>query len=142
MRERTKEGSFARARAATIGDYRQCKDIAGRIASGLPSGIGPDRTGTPSFREGKPPMTTKTRENRLRRAVARQGFRLTKSRRRDPFALDYGRYAILDEGGFPQHRMGSSMECFDEEGLPYLARSVHALTLDEVEEWVAREATP
>jgi hypothetical protein len=32
----------------------------------------------------------KVRENRLRRVAERRGYRLTKSRRRDPEALDYG----------------------------------------------------
>jgi hypothetical protein len=38
----------------------------------------------------------KVLENRLRRAVARQGYTLRKSRRRDPRALDFGLYAIGD----------------------------------------------
>ena len=37
----------------------------------------------------------KIRENRLRRMAERQGLRLVKSRRRDPLALDYGRYWLL-----------------------------------------------
>jgi hypothetical protein len=35
-----------------------------------------------------------TREKRLRRAAARQGLRLTKSARRDPYANDYGKYRV------------------------------------------------
>jgi hypothetical protein len=35
-------------------------------------------------------------ENRLRRAADRQGLRLVKSRRRDPRAVDYCRYNLLD----------------------------------------------
>jgi hypothetical protein len=38
----------------------------------------------------------KVLENRLRRAAARQGLRLEKSRRRDPRAYDYGTYALID----------------------------------------------
>lgn len=38
----------------------------------------------------------KVRENRLRRMADRQGLRLQKSRRRDPRALDYGTYMLLD----------------------------------------------
>lgn len=38
----------------------------------------------------------KIRENRLRRAAARQGLRLVKSRRRDPRALDYGNYMLIE----------------------------------------------
>lgn len=38
----------------------------------------------------------KVRENRLRRAAARQGLILEKSRRRDPQAWDYGTYQLVD----------------------------------------------
>ena len=38
----------------------------------------------------------KVHENRLRRAAERQGLRLVKSRRRDPRALDYGGYWLID----------------------------------------------
>ena len=38
----------------------------------------------------------KVRENRLRRMADRQGLRLTRSRRRDPLALDYGAYWLVD----------------------------------------------
>lgn len=38
----------------------------------------------------------KVRENSLRRAAARQGLRLVKSRRRDPRAFDYGTYMVVD----------------------------------------------
>ena len=38
----------------------------------------------------------KTRETRLRRAADRQGLRLERSRRRDPRAIDYDRYWLLD----------------------------------------------
>ena len=37
-----------------------------------------------------------TREKRLRRAAARQGLRLSKSARRDPYANDYGKYRVED----------------------------------------------
>ena len=38
----------------------------------------------------------KVRENRLRRMATRQGLQLVKSRRRDPRALDYGTYWLVD----------------------------------------------
>ena len=38
----------------------------------------------------------KARENRLRRAAERQGLRLMKSRRRDPRAIGYGTYMLVD----------------------------------------------
>ena len=44
---------------------------------------------------------TKVRENRLRRMASRQGLRLEKSRQRDPIALDYGKYRLVN--GPPGH---------------------------------------
>ena len=41
-------------------------------------------------------MTDKVRENRLRRMAERQGLVLQKSRRRDPNALDFGGYWLID----------------------------------------------
>ncbi len=38
----------------------------------------------------------KVRENRLRRMAERQGLALKKSRRRDPRAIDYERWFIVD----------------------------------------------
>jgi len=38
----------------------------------------------------------KTRETRLRRTADRRGLRLERSRRRDPHAVDYDRYWLLD----------------------------------------------
>lgn len=36
-------------------------------------------------------------ENRARRIAQRQGLRLVKSRRRDPQAIDYGTYMLVDD---------------------------------------------
>jgi hypothetical protein len=38
----------------------------------------------------------KVKENRLRRVAERRGFRLEKSRRRDPLAVDFGGYMLID----------------------------------------------
>jgi hypothetical protein len=38
----------------------------------------------------------KVRENRLRRTAKRQGLRLTRNPRRDPRALDFGTYMLVD----------------------------------------------
>ncbi len=38
----------------------------------------------------------KVRENRMRRMADRQGLHLAKSRRRDPRAVDYGTYMLVD----------------------------------------------
>ena len=44
----------------------------------------------------------KVRENRLRRAAERQGLRLQKSRARDPRALGFGTYQLVDaDNNFP-----------------------------------------
>lgn len=45
---------------------------------------------------------TKSQENRIRRKAYRHGFILVKSRRRDPEALSYGLYGLLDPsvGGY------------------------------------------
>ena len=61
----------------------------------------------------------KVRENRLRRMAERQGFRFVKSRRRDPFAVDFGRYRIETADGVEATRFASTMGW--------------GLTLDEVE---------
>ena len=42
-------------------------------------------------------MTEKTHEARVRRAAKRRGLILVKSRRRDPGALDYGLYVVVDD---------------------------------------------
>lgn len=41
----------------------------------------------------------KTYENLLRRMAQRQGWKLTKNGRRDPRALDYGRYYLVSAKG-------------------------------------------
>lgn len=41
-------------------------------------------------------MTDETRENRLRRQARARGWMLKKSRRRDPEAVDFGTYMLVD----------------------------------------------
>jgi hypothetical protein len=64
----------------------------------------------------------KVRENRLRRMAERQGFVLHKSRRRDPRAIDYGRYMLVDPST-------NTVVAGEVEGRA-------ALTIDEVEDWL------
>lgn len=67
----------------------------------------------------------KVRENRLRRMAKRQGVAVVKSRRRDPRALDFGGYGIID----PQRNAwlaGADHHAFE-------------LSLDQVEDWLTRE---
>ncbi|GAA4169085.1 hypothetical protein [Shinella granuli] len=40
--------------------------------------------------------TDKVKENRVRRVAERRGMRLEKSRRRDPKAIDFGGYMLID----------------------------------------------
>jgi hypothetical protein len=49
-------------------------------------------------REGMADNAEKVRENRLRAAAKRQGLELSKSRSRDPRAIDYGRWLVIDAG--------------------------------------------
>jgi hypothetical protein len=64
----------------------------------------------------------KVRENRLRRAAERQGLKLMKSRRRDPRALGFGGYVIVDA-----HNSSIVAGELD---------SARALTLDQVEAYL------
>ena len=58
-------------------------------------------------------MTTsdKAREDRARRALGQQGYKLVKSRRRDPQVPDFGKYMIISDGivvtAAPQHTPGA-----------------------------------
>lgn len=54
------------------------------------------RIHTPEEIEAMSDADIKVLENWLRRAARRQGFWLVKSRRRDPRAVDHGRYNLLD----------------------------------------------
>ncbi|CQD20012.1 hypothetical protein BN970_04593 [Mycolicibacterium conceptionense] len=64
--------------------------------------------------------TADNRENRLRRAAARQGLQLQKSRARDPRAIGYGTYQLADP-------TNGTLTCY---GHP----SGYGLTLDEIAE--------
>jgi hypothetical protein len=70
----------------------------------------------------------KVRENRLRRAADRQGFRLTKSRSRDAQAVDFGLYALIDiqTGGAANPAIAQRWVC--------------SWTLDEVEAFLNEPA--
>jgi hypothetical protein len=68
----------------------------------------------------------KVRENRLRRAADRQGYRLMKSRSRDPKAIDFDLYALIDV------RTGEAVN-------PAIAqRWTCSWTIDEIEEYLNR----
>jgi hypothetical protein len=67
----------------------------------------------------------KVKENKLRRASDRQGLRLVKSRSRDPRAVDYGLFALVDsETGVAVNPLLKRFEC--------------SWTLDEVEGYLNR----
>ena len=68
----------------------------------------------------------KVRENKLRRMADRQGLRLMKSRRRDPRAIDFECYMIVDiETGGAVHATGPT--------------GLANLDLDEVEAYLTAE---
>lgn len=68
----------------------------------------------------------KIRENRMRRKLDRMGYRLIKSRRKDPDAFDYGLFAIVDQNH--NSLMHES-----------LAGSIYALDLEEVDSWIEEQ---
>lgn len=70
----------------------------------------------------------KTKENRLRRQADRCGYRLTKSRSRDPRAMDFGLYALTDV------RTGGTVA-------PAIAdRWTHSMSLGDVEKFLGEAA--
>lgn len=73
-------------------------------------------------------MTDKVRENKLRRMALRQGLVLQKSRRRDPNALDFGCYGLVDA------ETNTAVMGFEGWGL--------AASLDEVEGWLLKPDRP
>jgi hypothetical protein len=66
------------------------------IISSIASGIAPGHEGRAIVTKDTDDNTEKVRANRLRRMAQRQGLVLQKSRRRDPRAIDYGRWLIVD----------------------------------------------
>jgi hypothetical protein len=70
-------------------------------------------------------MTDKVRENRMRRMAQRQLLRLEKSRRRDPRAVDFGGYMLVNDKNVPV--LGA-------------ARNAYEATLDEVEAYLTDDS--
>lgn len=68
----------------------------------------------------------KVRENRARRVAARQGYKLVKSRRRDPRALDFGRFVLISSTATVDDAFADSA----------------GLTLDEVENVLGYGSVP
>ena len=78
-------------------------------------------------------MATDAREARARRKADRQGLQLTKSRRRDPDAWDYGRYWLWKASANRQRENPvAGLPKHDGEG-----RLRFGLTLDEVEAYLS-----
>ena len=69
----------------------------------------------------------RVRENRLRRMADRRGLRLVKSRRRDPQAIDYERYMLVDQA------TNAVVAGTGAIGRP-------SWDLDQVEAWLTKEA--
>jgi hypothetical protein len=74
--------------------------------------------------------TSKTRETRLRRKAENRGLVLQKSRRRDPYAWDYGTYQLVDASTnlivLADHAMGDGF----------------GLSLDDIEAWLSPGREP
>ena len=73
----------------------------------------------------------KAREDRVRRMLSRQGYQLTRSRRRDPRAADFGRYAIMDWS------RGIFVAGADDGNPPQ-----YGMTLDDAEKWALEGERP
>lgn len=73
----------------------------------------------------------KVRENRVRRALDRQGFKLLKSRARDPRDLTFGGYMVVD------HQFGGAVA-----GGHGNAGRGYSMGLEDVERWVDNEPKP
>jgi transcriptional regulator with XRE-family HTH domain len=80
------------------GEGKGRSGIASRSASGIVPGISQrdDAKGVDMPAATATQGSEKVREIRLRRMAERQGLKLARSRRRDPRAIDYGRYMIVD----------------------------------------------
>lgn len=63
----------------------------------------------------------KVNENRLRRMAERQGLKLMKSRRRDPRAIDYGGYMLVN--AYNMIVAGASPNAY-------------SMSIDDVEAWL------
>src|SRR4051812_1755129 len=86
----TETREHSRARCARGGELGKTGGVASGDTCGYASGDGSSNA------RRYPVVTEKSHETRLRRMAERQGLRLEKSRRRDPRALDYGRFMLLD----------------------------------------------
>jgi hypothetical protein len=62
--------------------------MTGRITSGIVSSMATNMMG------GTVDQAEKVRENRVRRLAERRGYELSKSRRRDEFAVDFGQWSL------------------------------------------------
>lgn len=64
-------------------------------------------------------MVDKVRENLVRRAAKRQGYDLSKSRRRDPKALDFNGYMLSRDGkpvfGHQPHEYSATLDQIERE---------------------------
>ena len=67
----------------------------------------------------------RVRERRIRRMAERQGYKLSRSARRDPRALDYGKYSLID--------LRTRTRLFADE------LSNYGATLDQIEAFLTRD---
>jgi hypothetical protein len=72
------------------------ESTASRMVSGIIPGMVNTHVPTPDELNAMTPGQYKGVENRLRAAAERQGLRLEKSRSRDPRAIGWGTYQLVD----------------------------------------------
>jgi hypothetical protein len=77
-----------------------------------------------------PDLADKVRENRIRRIADRRGLRLVKSGGRDPNALDYGLYALID------YDTGEAVNP------SLIGRYTCSWTLDQIEDYLVEPEQP
>lgn len=94
--------------------------IVSRTACGTVSGTATNTKG--AAMQMATDQSEKVRENRLRAMAERQGLKLSKSRRRDPRAMDFGGWMIVDS--FTNSIVAGELN------------SPRALSLDEVEAYL------
>jgi hypothetical protein len=108
--------------------YRVFDYKVSRIASGLSYSINSGIIRGIIPWEDVVDQTEKVRENRLRRKAVRQGLQLVKSRTRDPDALDFRRYMLID--------VRPSASTFREVAAGREGQREYTLTLDEIENYL------
>lgn len=90
-------GAHRQTRRRTREVHAMHNRITWSMARGIIPGMVNEGIPTPAQIKAMSAQDYKVAENRLRRAAERQGLRLEKSRLRDPRAIGYGTYQLVEE---------------------------------------------